>query len=62
MTRTYDAYWDGQYTTAERHNGRWYVGGDIAPGDDDIQILLERDDRPAWFTLVGNRLTFDDFA
>ena len=62
MTRIFKAYWGGQYTTAERCNGQWYIGGDKAPGSDNIQILLERDDRPAWFSLKGNRLTFDDYA
>jgi|TARA_B110000285_G_scaffold3914_1_gene4137 hypothetical protein len=61
MKKTYDAYWDGQYTTAERRGNRWHVGGDVAPGDENVLILLTKDDRPAWFVLRGNRLVFDDY-
>jgi len=61
MRKEYQAMWDGQDTTAEKRNGQWYIGGDKAPGDEDILILLERDDRPAWFRLEGCVLSFSDY-
>ena len=56
----YPARWNGQETYATRMSGRWFVGGDVAPGDEDILILLEKNGAPAWFKLRGNRLVFDD--
>ncbi len=60
-TRKFAAIWDGEETFASRAGGRWLVGGDVAPGGDDVLILLEKDNRPAWFKLRGNRVVFDDW-
>jgi hypothetical protein len=62
MTPTkFKAYWNGEDTWATRVNNKWFVGGDTAPGDEDVQILLAKDERPAWYTLRGSRLVFSDY-
>ena len=58
----FKAVWNGENTWATRVNNKWFVGGDVAPGDEDVQILLTKDERPAWYTLRGSRLVFSDFA
>ena len=59
-TNRFPAFWNGEETFATRRGGRWHVGGDVAPGDEGVLILLERNGSPAWFELRGNRLVFDD--
>ena len=59
-TNRFPAYWNGEETWASRVSGRWFVGGDVAPGGEDILILLEKNGDPTWFKLRGNRLIFDD--
>jgi hypothetical protein len=56
----FNAYWRGKFTYATRERGKWFVAGDVAPSDDGVQVLLATDGRPAWYTLRGNRLVFDD--
>ena len=50
---------DGQQTWAEKVNGRWLVGGDRPSGT--VEILLEREGRPAVFRLTGCFLKFIDW-
>ena len=54
-------YWNGEETWASRVCSRWLVGGDVAPGDEDVLILLEKNGDPAWFKLRGNRVVLDDW-
>jgi len=53
------AWMDGQQTWAEKVNGRWLVGGDRPSGT--VEILLEREGRPAIFRLKGCFLKFVDW-
>ena len=55
------AYWNGEDTWATRVNSKWFVGGDVAHGDEGVEILLAKDGRPAWYTLRGSRLVFSDY-
>lgn len=57
----YPAIMNGRKTTAEKIKGRWHLGGDIDTSGS-VSILMNRDSRPAWFTLRGCFLTFSDYA
>lgn len=61
MTKTFPATINGIPCTAKKVKGRWMVGGDFDTGGN-VQILMERDGRPAWFTLRGFVAKFSDYA
>jgi hypothetical protein len=50
---------DGQETWAEKVGGRWLIGGDRPSGR--VSILLARNGLPAWFSLNGCFLKFEDW-
>jgi len=58
--RTFRALLNGIETTARKRGGRWMVGGDFDTNG--ALIELERDGRPAWYALKGNRLVFQDWV
>jgi len=61
MTNIFKAYLNGQETTAKKVSGVWLVGGDKVQSGDTVEILLSKNDRPAWFSLRGCFLKFSDF-
>ncbi len=59
--KTYRALLNGEEVTARKMGRTWLVGGDKVQPGQAISILLEKDGRPAWFTLNGAVLKFSDF-
>ena len=61
MPKTYKALLNGELTTARKMGRTWLVGGDKVQPGQSVSILLERDGRPAWYTLNGAVLKFSDY-